>query len=166
MSLLTTALPSVLALASMAITATGCSEKKYHWTQIPYCDVADGTGPGNFKNPLSLVAKSSRQGFSHQLDGRRSLYNEWYSSTAVVAIVACDGKPSDNAGAAAGASPPKPDPLEGSVCTGQRIVVAPKQVTATAATRPGFDGALPLPAIPKHELECDRGRLAFGDGSP
>jgi hypothetical protein len=154
---------AILPLLVAIITSAGCSsEKRYHLKNIPYCQGPDGMS-GNFKTHLMLDVKWPQGGSSQQLTGLRSSWDVVYSSSALITIVAC---PRDEDGNFVGGSAAANTADVPSLCPGQRIVVGPTRVTASDATRSGFDGALAVPKIPDSELACDRGTVAFGDGSP
>jgi len=154
------ALPITVALV---VVLTGCSERRYHWTDVPYCEVAPGRAGSHFEGTLRVLSEHDGGGGISTLHGMRPNRGVVTEDEVLVAVVACA---SDELLPAAhdldvvldaygdGAVP--------EVCAGQRLVVPPTRVTAEPTTQSGYDGALRFPPVPPEALRCAAGAVTLG----
>jgi len=151
-------------LAASLLLLSGCEKKRYHWTDVPYCEVAKGAPGSSFSQHLRLLHVGGDEKGVSSSSGMRPARDVMSNDSYIVAVVACSN--SDLLISTADLDRVAAELRARQiyrVCTGQRVVLPAVEIEATKTTHKGFHGALPFPKIDPKELTCRAGKLAYGD---
>jgi len=144
--------------------AAGCGGGRYHWDQVPYCKVEKGQAGSNFVGPvIRVLTRRSNGGGIGMLAGQTPNRSVVSRDEVLVALVTCQDDTLRQQ------REPVQETLTADniplICNGQKTLVKPVQVKATATTVEGYDGKLVYPKVPTEALKCKIGTLAYGSGA-
>lgn len=148
----------------LLLLLSGCEKKRYHWADVPYCDVGGGAPGSSFSQQLRMLHVGGDEKGVGSISGMSPKRDVMSNDSYIVAVVACSNNKLlvsiadlERVGAELRARQIY------KVCPGQRVVLSATEVKATKTTQSGYHGALPFPKIDPKELTCRAGKLTYGD---
>lgn len=149
-----------MALGLLALTA--CSDGRYHWIDVPYCEVRPGVRGSHFEGTLRVLTEHDDGGGISTLHGMRPHRSVVTQDEVRVAVIACDSDELTHAGALEDVLDRFDEDTVPEICPGQRVIVPPTLVSAEPTTQSGYDGALRFPTVPAGALRCASGTVTLG----